>query len=234
MITELCTYTMRSPQDIPTMLSVLETCKPFFAKHDMKFLGTWTSARMLGRNFNNVYYMLQFDSYAQLEQQWAALRADKEWTDAEREVTKGDFSFLANPDHITMGSLPFSPDTFSKINEDAGGAPMLYEMREYEAPHSGAMQTNIDIAEISLPHFEQHGCEVVGLWSTSQHIGPDSNKLNYLLRFRDLAHLESGWADMRGDKEWFGKFMEICGGDMSFIRRMGNYTLAPAPFSPLK
>ncbi len=115
MIYEVCTYTVPNPMRIKDMLNVIEACVPFYAKHEMRLVGVWTTGKQLGAGMNQVIYMLEFDDYKQLESQWHALRSDPEWKAEEQRVANGDFSFIQDAQHVVMAAPAFSPPVMGRL-----------------------------------------------------------------------------------------------------------------------
>jgi len=107
---------------------------------------------------------------------------------------------------------------------------IIYELRIYEVI-PGKMQPLLDRFRGTTVHlFERHGIKLIGFWTVE--VGT-SNRLVYLVAYRDWASREQAWSSFRADDEWQDalKSTELEG---SLIERINNTILRPTDFSPLQ
>lgn len=79
-------YEVREYVTVPGRMGALvkrnnEVSLPLFAKHDMR--NVFMGVTEIGDNSNNeLVYVLEWDSYAEMAQKWAAYLNDREWIEA--------------------------------------------------------------------------------------------------------------------------------------------------------
>jgi heme-degrading monooxygenase HmoA len=74
---------------------------------------------------------------------------------------------------------------------------MIYEFRSYEAAPGRLQDLDRRFKELTWPILERLGFEQVGFW-----IPEESNRLVYLLRWKDRAESEAKWKEFQADPEW--------------------------------
>jgi NIPSNAP protein len=78
----------------------------YFRKHGMEVV--FLSVTELGANSNNeLVYVLQFDSYDDMESKWAAFQADPGWRDA-RSASEADGPIVASISRRVLSAAPFT------------------------------------------------------------------------------------------------------------------------------
>ncbi|MBI4328414.1 MAG: NIPSNAP family protein [Chloroflexi bacterium] len=103
---------------------------------------------------------------------------------------------------------------------------MVYELRIYE-PLPGKLPALLDrFATTTIKFFRKHGIEAVGYWT--EEIGT-TNRLVYLLKWRNLAHREEAWGAFETDPDWLAVLRE----QGPTVARFTVSILRPTAFSPL-
>ena len=74
---------------------------------------------------------------------------------------------------------------------------MIYEYRSYEAAPGKLEDLNRRFKELTCPIFQRLGIEQVGFW-----IPEDSDRIVYVLRWKDRAESEAAWQVFKADPEW--------------------------------
>jgi hypothetical protein len=77
-----------------------------FEKHGMMVVGFWENS--IGGRTNTLYYMLAFNSLADLEEAWRSFGADPEWQEAVRDSEK-DGPVVESITNVVLRPTPFSP-----------------------------------------------------------------------------------------------------------------------------
>lgn len=96
------------PGRLPALLKRFETITlAIWARHGIRQAGFWTVA--VGDSNQDLYYLLEWDSLADLETRWAAFASDPEWL-AKRAETEKDGPILS---HIS--NLILKPTSFSSV-----------------------------------------------------------------------------------------------------------------------
>lgn len=108
---------------------------------------------------------------------------------------------------------------------------MIYEYRIYEAPSRFTVPTVAKVIEVNMPLFAKHAMRVVGVWTTNT-ISENSNRVIYMVEFRDLAHREQAWASYFADPAVAEITAEVIGDRTDWLRKVSNYILDPTSFSP--
>lgn len=86
MLYELRVY-QASPGKLAALNARFEThTLKFFAKHEIKVLGFWTTA--VGESSNALTYILVYDNMAEREKRWTAFATDPEWLAVKKETDK--------------------------------------------------------------------------------------------------------------------------------------------------
>ena len=107
---------------------------------------------------------------------------------------------------------------------------MIYELRIYDVIPGKLPVLNDRFAATTLRIFERHGIEVVRFWTDVIGV---SNRITYMVAFRDLEHRERAWRETLGDPELVQAFRES-EADGPLIARMTNPIMRPTPYSPLQ
>lgn len=108
---------------------------------------------------------------------------------------------------------------------------MIYEMRLYDCC-PGRLPTLLKRFEATtLALWEKHGIRQIGFWTTV--IGPNSNRLTYMLQWDSLADRETKWTAFQTDAEWITKrnASEV---DGPILVNIESLLLTPTAFSKLK
>ena len=108
---------------------------------------------------------------------------------------------------------------------------MIYETRIYEA-HPGKLPAlNDRFRNHTMGIFEKHGIENIGYWTSE--VGEFSDRLTYIIAFKDQGHREKAWNDFRKDIEWT-KVRTESELEGPIVKRVFNNLLTPTDYSPLQ
>ena len=107
---------------------------------------------------------------------------------------------------------------------------MLYELRIYDTMPNRLPALNERFRSITLDYFAKHDIEPVAFWT---EVVGTSNRLTYLLRWRDMAHREGAWTAFMTDPDRLADFAvtEI---DGPILKRARNILLSPTGYSPMQ
>lgn len=108
---------------------------------------------------------------------------------------------------------------------------MIYEYRIYEAPSRFRVKTVSKVVQANMPLFAKHGMRVVGVWTTAQ-ISENSNRVIYMLEFRDLAHRQEAWASYLADPAVAEVTRPIIGDNKDWLKKVSNYIMEPTEYCP--
>ncbi|HZP54473.1 NIPSNAP family protein [Actinocrinis sp.] len=103
-------YEIREYTTVPGRMTALikrnnEVVLPLFTKHDMNLV--FMSVTELGENSNNeLVYMLQWETYAEMAQKWAAYMSDPEWIEA-KAASEADGPILERIRRRIVNPTPF-------------------------------------------------------------------------------------------------------------------------------
>jgi hypothetical protein len=106
---------------------------------------------------------------------------------------------------------------------------LIYELRQYDIAPGRLPAVHERFATIALRYFEKHGIEQVGFWTD---VVGTSNRLTYLVRYRDLAHREQAWGAFATDEARLAEFAET-EPEGPLVVRIENRLLAPTSYSAL-
>ena len=108
---------------------------------------------------------------------------------------------------------------------------MIYEFRTYTVL-PGRMPALLKRFETkTIPIWERHGIKQVGFFTTV--IGPNSDKLTYILQYGSLADREARWGAFQKDADWIAARSES-EEDGQIVENIANEILTPTSFSALK
>lgn len=108
---------------------------------------------------------------------------------------------------------------------------MIYEFRTYTVL-PGRMPALLKRFETkTIPIWERHGIKPIGFFTTV--IGPNSDKLTYILQYGSLADREARWGAFQKDADWIAARSES-EEDGQIVENIANEILAPTSFSALK
>ncbi|MBM2832831.1 MAG: family containing protein [Dehalococcoidia bacterium] len=107
---------------------------------------------------------------------------------------------------------------------------MLYELRVYDVIPGKLQALNDRFANITTGFFKKHGITVVGFWT--DEVGA-SNRLTYMLAFKDLAHREQAWGAFQKDPDWARARVET-ERDGPMVARVHNTLMRPTGYSPMQ
>jgi hypothetical protein len=83
---------------------------------------------------------------------------------------------------------------------------------------------------LTLPLFQKHGIEVVAFW---EDLVGTSNRLTYLVAYKDMAHRDSAWTAFSTDPEWVkGRAKTEENGPL--VAKVTNTLMRPTQYSPLR
>ena len=108
---------------------------------------------------------------------------------------------------------------------------MIYELRLYDCcpGRMPALQKRFETATLGL--WEKHGIRQVGFWTTL--IGPNNNRLTYLLAWDSMTEREKKWNAFQADSEWIAS-RTASEADGPILANVESQLLAPTAFSKLK
>lgn len=106
---------------------------------------------------------------------------------------------------------------------------MLYELREYDVVPGKLTALNERFASIGRRYFEKHGIEPIGFWTD---VVGTSNRLTYILRYRDMAHRDQAWNAFLTDQDRLAEFAPT-EADGPLVLTIRNRFLAPTSYSAL-
>ena len=108
---------------------------------------------------------------------------------------------------------------------------MIYETRIYET-HPGKLPAlNDRFRNHTMGIFEKHGIENIGYWTSE--VGEFSDRLTYIIAFKDQGHREKAWNAFRNDPEW-NKVRTESELEGPIVKRVFNNLLTPTDYSPLQ
>jgi hypothetical protein len=107
---------------------------------------------------------------------------------------------------------------------------VIHELRIYDVVPGRMADLHARFANLTLPLFRKHGIEVVAFW---EDIVGTSNRLTYLVAYRDLAHRDGAWTAFSTDPEWIeGRTRSEEQGPL--VARITNTLMRPTFYSPLR
>ena len=106
---------------------------------------------------------------------------------------------------------------------------MLYEFRRYEAFPGRLNDLHRRFQEHTLPTWERHGIDLVGLWDVE--VGTN-NAIPYLLRYENMADREAKWNAFISDEEWKRARKKSTEAGPLTVRGTNEFWL-PAPYAPI-
>ncbi len=107
---------------------------------------------------------------------------------------------------------------------------MLYELRIYDVPPGKLQALHDRFANLTLGLFKKHGINVVMFWTDDVGI---SNRLSYIIAFRDMGHREQAWNAFQRDPDWVRGRTES-ERDGPIVARVTNTFLRPTSYSPMQ
>jgi hypothetical protein len=106
---------------------------------------------------------------------------------------------------------------------------MIYELRTYTAMPGRLADLNRRFRDHTMQLFAKHGFQCVGFW-TYKH-GGSSDKLIYLLAWKDQATRDARWAEFQADTEW-QRARSASEVDGPLVARLRSDMLVPTDYSP--
>ena len=108
---------------------------------------------------------------------------------------------------------------------------MTYEFRTYTVL-PGRMAALLNRFETkTIPIWERYGIKQIGFFTTM--IGPQSDKLTYILQYDSLADREAKWGAFQKDADWIAARTES-EQDGQIVESIANEILTPTSFSALR
>ena len=108
---------------------------------------------------------------------------------------------------------------------------MIYEYRVYEAAPGKLPALHARFRDHTLEIFERHGIKNIGYWINDA--GDYSDRLIYIVAFKDGGHRERAWNAFRNDPEW-QKVRAESEVDGPLTTKVFNTLLSPTDYSPLQ
>ena len=105
---------------------------------------------------------------------------------------------------------------------------MIYELRIYTATPGRLPDILARFRDHTLKIWERYGIRQAGFWTTL--VGPNSNRLTYLLAWESLAEREAKWNAFIVDPEWLA-VRAATEKDGPIVASIANSFLEPTPFS---
>src|SRR5258708_3392119 len=94
------------PGRLPALLKRFETITlGLWAKHGIRQAGFWTT--LIGESYQDLTYLVQWDSLAERETKWMAFQNDPEWI-AKRNETERDGAIVASVSNSFLQPTAFS------------------------------------------------------------------------------------------------------------------------------
>ena len=107
---------------------------------------------------------------------------------------------------------------------------MIHELRIYDAVPGSLPELHASYTNLTLPLFRKHGIDVVGFW---EDIVGTSNRLTYLVAYRDMAHRDEAWSAFSSDPDWIaGRAKSEENGPL--VARVTNTLMRPTPYSAMR
>jgi len=107
---------------------------------------------------------------------------------------------------------------------------VLYELRIYDTVPGKLPALHDRFVNLTLSLFKKHGINVVGFWTDEVGV---SNRLTYIISFKDMAHREQAWGAFQNDPDWVrGRAESERNGPIN--ERITNTFLRPTSYSPLQ
>ncbi len=107
---------------------------------------------------------------------------------------------------------------------------MLYELRVYDVVPGRLQALNDRFTNLTLGLFKKHGIGVVMFWTDDVGI---SNRLSYIISFKDMGHREQAWGAFQRDPDWIRGRIES-ERDGPIVARVTNTFLRPTSYSPMQ
>ena len=108
---------------------------------------------------------------------------------------------------------------------------MIYELRIYDCRPGRLPALNKRFESATLALWEKHGIRQVGFWTTV--IGPNNNRLTYMIAWESMAERETKWNAFQADPEWIAK-RNASEADGPILANVESQLLAPTAYSKLK
>lgn len=107
---------------------------------------------------------------------------------------------------------------------------MIYELRSYTVETGKMEDLKARFRDHTLRLYKKHGIKPIAFFTPL--IAEASNKLIFILEFKDFAHREAANAAFGADPEW-QKAFEDSHKNGILVTSVENKILAPTDFSPL-
>jgi hypothetical protein len=105
MIHELRIYHCR-PGRLPALLQRFEQATlPLWEKHGIRQAGFWTV--VVGPSNHDLYYLLEWESFAERDEKWTAFVRDPDWI-AAREASEKDGPIVGSIENLLLQPTAFS------------------------------------------------------------------------------------------------------------------------------
>ena len=114
----------------------------------------------------------------------------------------------------------------------SGGAPVIYEMRRYEAMPGKMPALNEVMETLAVPVFEKVGMRLVGAWTPVA--GDYTNALSYMLAWESLNEREEKWQAFFNHPDWLAGREEAGKKHGAVVSREFHTFYGPTSYSPLK
>ncbi|QHN04175.1 NIPSNAP family containing protein [Granulicella sp. WH15] len=182
-----------------------------------------------GNETPTLYLLLPSSTAAALIGLDARLGQDAEYVKAAAEFNGGSTEQPAF--HRVDSSLLWAFEGFPKLHVPAKQT-RIFQLRTYESPTHDAHLRKVEMfhkGEFEI--FRQSGCESVFYSQTL--IGPRMPSLTYMLSFKNLAALETGWDAFRANPAWKKLSSEPRYSTDTLVSNVTNLVLSPAPYSQI-
>jgi hypothetical protein len=214
MLYELRTY-VASVGKTAQLHSHLAAASRFMARHGLSALGFWTEE--IGA-FNQVDYLLAYESIAERDAHFAAVMADPEWRAHVDEETRRHGLVVASNHGMLLKPWPgHTPKVVGKV----------HELRVYDAMPGQRARLQERISTEITAVFARHGVHNVGFWTDVLA----NNRLVYMLGYASLAGREQCWNAILADPYW-NETRDKWDGAGPLLHSAWNRILRPTSYSP--
>jgi len=165
-----------------------------FEKHGIENIGYWVP---VDNAENKLVYLIAHKSREAADASWKAFGGDPDWKKAAAESEKN--GKLVNK----VVRVYLSPTDYSAMTvASKGGAPRLFELREYQATPGKQGDLDARFRNHTCRIFEKHGMANIGYWNPLENQKSTEATLIYIVAHKDDAAAKKSWDGFRADPDW--------------------------------
>jgi hypothetical protein len=195
--------------------SHLATAGGFMKKHGLRVLAFWTQE--IGA-FNQVDYLLAYESTAERDERFGAVVGDPEWKKFHADEEREHGAVVARNQSVLLKPWPGqTPKILGKV----------HELRVYNAMPGKRARLQERLTSEIMAVFERHGIVNVAYWNDMLA----NNRLVYILGYDSLGQREKCWVEVLKDPYWAAT-REKWDGDGPLLESAWNRILRPTAYSP--